>query len=161
MPADPRRDYELKVAKAARNIIFKDTYFQAIYRNKQLFRDKNITSWQIYERTLILFTIPAYPALAIHLDEIKYEGLVYIKPKILIECAWQDADLAVAKAESIKSLKDVRYSLREHSNLSDIIDGEYIQIGSLFFSGIETSFFGEEGGTWTHISTMEVEIETA
>ena len=161
MPADPRRDYELKITKAARNIILNDEYFQATYRDKNLYQKTQKTSWKIHERTLILFTIPSFPALAIHLDGIKWVGLVGIEPKILFECAWQDADLAVAKAESIKSLKDIRYSIRENWNLSGVIDGEYTQIGAINFSEIETSFFGENDGNWTHISTMEAEITTA
>ena len=161
MPQDPRRDYELKITKAIRNILYNDEYFQGIYKNKEVYKLTQKISWKIFERSFVLFTIPAFPALSVHLNEIEFKGLVNIRPKIIIECAWQDADLAVAKAETIKSLKDIRYTLRENMSLMNTVDGEYIQVGFSDFSKIETSFFGEEDGIWTHISEMELTIETA
>ncbi len=160
MPFDPRADYEIKVAQAARNIIFSDTDITTIYRNKELYRTENITSWEIHKRTLILFTIPAYPALAIHLDGIDYldrNGKINIK--LMCECAWQDENLDVAKENTIRALKHVRYTIYQNASLFNIVDGELTTVGDTWFSEIEPNFFGQtDSGDWTHISSMTANL---
>lgn len=165
MPKDPRRDYELNIAQAMRELIQNDIDFKTDFRNPLVFSKTGETSFVINKKNLVFLTIPYYPAMSIYLEHVKYDlenQIEYIYPEILTQVACQHSDLDIATANSIMYLKDVKYTLKCAGNLAiDLNTGQYVQVGVINFTEIERSFYDEKASLWTHISTLSAKILTA